>query len=274
MNIILKIAKLFYKLAGMTKEDAYKILEIESSATPDEINKKFKQLSKQHHPDKGGSTPKYQEISEAYHLLKNKSENPYDNIYESPGVQYYDFSEDDYLDDGPPSPEPEYEPAFDEAVIKVTDSILDSNDLGIPLIEVRKICNKFGIEHLYEEVVEYIQFQMFQEFPTKIDGNFIVCHQGPWTKAIKEWAVIKRYILNNLTEPMSKSDLMNKLNKTYRDYDNDRGEGLLLTQGNKEEERVLSAIIHDPWLFKTLITELINDNKIKVNGNILEKLTP
>ena len=35
-------------------KDYYKTLNINRNATQDEIKKSFRQLSKQHHPDKGG----------------------------------------------------------------------------------------------------------------------------------------------------------------------------------------------------------------------------
>ena len=68
----------------MTK-DYYKILNINSKATQDEIKKAFRTLSKQHHPDKGGLEKKFQEISEAYDTLGNSDKRiQYDQNLQNP----------------------------------------------------------------------------------------------------------------------------------------------------------------------------------------------
>lgn len=53
-------------------KDFYKILNIQPSATEDEIKTAFRKLAHQHHPDKGGSEDKFKEINEAYQILSNK----------------------------------------------------------------------------------------------------------------------------------------------------------------------------------------------------------
>ena len=53
-----------------TMKDYYKILEVEKSATHDEIKKAFRKLAAKYHPDKkGGDEAKFKEISEAYAVL-------------------------------------------------------------------------------------------------------------------------------------------------------------------------------------------------------------
>ena len=49
----------------------YDILGVNEKATSAEITKAFKDLAKQHHPDRGGDKDKFQEISEAHDTLKN-----------------------------------------------------------------------------------------------------------------------------------------------------------------------------------------------------------
>jgi len=67
-------------------KDYYKTLNINRSATEDEVKKAFRSLSKQHHPDKGGDENVFKEMSEAYDTLGNaqkreqynhKLDNPY-----------------------------------------------------------------------------------------------------------------------------------------------------------------------------------------------------
>ncbi|MEJ2618561.1 MAG: DnaJ domain-containing protein, partial [Ignavibacteriaceae bacterium] len=59
----------------MEFKDYYKILGIEKSATDADIQKAYRDLAKQYHPDKnpGNKTAeeKFKEISEAYEVLKD-----------------------------------------------------------------------------------------------------------------------------------------------------------------------------------------------------------
>ena len=49
----------------------YDILGVSEKATSAEITKAFKDLAKQHHPDRGGDKDKFQEINEAHDTLKS-----------------------------------------------------------------------------------------------------------------------------------------------------------------------------------------------------------
>jgi DnaJ family protein A protein 2 len=49
--------------------DFYKCLNVNENATQDEIKKAFRKLSLKHHPDKGGSRNKFNEINDAYQTL-------------------------------------------------------------------------------------------------------------------------------------------------------------------------------------------------------------
>lgn len=49
--------------------DYYKILGINEKASQDEIKKAYKKLAMKNHPDRGGDTKKFQEISQAYDTL-------------------------------------------------------------------------------------------------------------------------------------------------------------------------------------------------------------
>jgi len=53
-------------------KDYYKILEVDRSASQDDIKKNYRKLSKIHHPDKGGDENRFKEISEAYDVLSNE----------------------------------------------------------------------------------------------------------------------------------------------------------------------------------------------------------
>lgn len=72
------IKAMFYK----SGESAYKILEIDSNATPTEIKKAYRKMAKKYHPDKvlhlgkehqKGAEEKFRKVQEAYeHLQKEK----------------------------------------------------------------------------------------------------------------------------------------------------------------------------------------------------------
>lgn len=47
----------------------YQILGVDKTAGPDEIKSAFRKLAKQHHPDLGGDSKKFQEINQAYEVL-------------------------------------------------------------------------------------------------------------------------------------------------------------------------------------------------------------
>jgi curved DNA-binding protein len=51
--------------------DYYEILGVSEQATPEEIKKSYRKLAAQHHPDKGGDTAKFQDISRAYETLSD-----------------------------------------------------------------------------------------------------------------------------------------------------------------------------------------------------------
>jgi len=62
--------------------DLYNILEIESDATPEKIKKEYLRLSKKHHPDQGGNSELFQEVTRAYEILYNKdTRKEYDLYY-------------------------------------------------------------------------------------------------------------------------------------------------------------------------------------------------
>lgn len=54
------------------KKNYYEVLWVGESATTDEIKKAFRKLAIKHHPDRGGSKEKFQEINEAYTVLSDE----------------------------------------------------------------------------------------------------------------------------------------------------------------------------------------------------------
>ena len=60
--------------------DHYSTLGVNKDATPDDIERAFRKLASQHHPDKGGDTQKFQEIQAAYDVLSDaEKRRKYDN---------------------------------------------------------------------------------------------------------------------------------------------------------------------------------------------------
>ena len=65
----------------------YSILEVESTATPNEIKKSYRKLSLKHHPDKGGEPDKFKEIANACEILMDEETR---RIYDHQRI-IYDF---------------------------------------------------------------------------------------------------------------------------------------------------------------------------------------
>ena len=82
----------------------YDILGVNEQSTSAEITKAFKDLAKQHHPDRGGDKDKFQEISEAHDTLKNSQKrHDYDTMRKfggggTGGAQHPFFNEDIFGD--------------------------------------------------------------------------------------------------------------------------------------------------------------------------------
>jgi curved DNA-binding protein len=61
-------------------KDYYATLGVDRTATDSDIKRAYRRLASQHHPDKGGSTEKFQAIEEAYRVLSDPAaRREYDN---------------------------------------------------------------------------------------------------------------------------------------------------------------------------------------------------
>ncbi len=76
--------------------DLYSVLEIDMDAKQDEIKTAYISLAKKNHPDQGGSSDKFQEITRAYEILYNKeTRKEYDLYYLKKSMD--EFKGDDIL---------------------------------------------------------------------------------------------------------------------------------------------------------------------------------
>ena len=86
--------------------DHYKTLGVNSTAAPDEIKKAYRKLASLHHPDKGGSTAKFQEVQTAYDVLSDPDKR---QDYDNPKPQFGNFGQHPH-----PSGQPfDFETIFD-----------------------------------------------------------------------------------------------------------------------------------------------------------------
>ena len=81
------------------QKDYYKVLNVSSSASQEEIKKAYRKLAHKYHPDKGGDEKKFKEINEAYQVLSNQEKrSQYDRFGQTfdggggGGGQGFDFS--------------------------------------------------------------------------------------------------------------------------------------------------------------------------------------
>ncbi len=56
----------------MPQKDYYKILGVDRGASADEIKRAYRKLAQQYHPDKGGDSERFKEVSEAYQVLADQ----------------------------------------------------------------------------------------------------------------------------------------------------------------------------------------------------------
>jgi curved DNA-binding protein len=68
--------------------DHYATLGVPRTASPDDIKRAFRKLASQHHPDKGGSTEKFQAIQAAYDTLGDAAKRA---AYDNPAPQFSGF---------------------------------------------------------------------------------------------------------------------------------------------------------------------------------------
>jgi curved DNA-binding protein len=71
--------------------DPHTILGVKKDATPEELKKAYRKMSKVHHPDKGGNEEKFKEVTDAYDKLTN----PKRKTTEPPSGFGGDFNYDD-----------------------------------------------------------------------------------------------------------------------------------------------------------------------------------
>lgn len=69
----------------MSDEDYYKILNVNKSASNEEIKQAFKKLAREHHPDKGGKKETFQNIQKAYETLSDPQKR---RAYDSPQPEF------------------------------------------------------------------------------------------------------------------------------------------------------------------------------------------
>lgn len=82
------------------EKDYYKILGVETTATPEQIKDAYRELAKKHHPDVVGSAPdadKFRNVMEAYGVLSvRESKVNYDLMRRKNPDAYREVSESEF----------------------------------------------------------------------------------------------------------------------------------------------------------------------------------
>ncbi len=73
--------------------EALEVLGLPTMVSYKEIKKRYKELSKRHHPDKGDESERMAKINEAYAILKNYIENYRFSFSEEEILRQYPFEE-------------------------------------------------------------------------------------------------------------------------------------------------------------------------------------
>ena len=85
MGLSTKEVESMLNLGGNTLEEAYKVLEIEPSATDDEVKKAYKKLALKHHPDRVASLG--EDVIKAAEKKLQQINNAKDMIYKARGIR-------------------------------------------------------------------------------------------------------------------------------------------------------------------------------------------
>ncbi len=114
--------------------DLYDILQISPDSNIDTIKKAYRNLAKQHHPDKGGDKDKFQQINYAYNILINdKTRIQYDNLKKPEKNKLVKFLEDWF------KKQPNYKNMF-----KISDKLLSDIINNIEIYDFNDILGLFS----------------------------------------------------------------------------------------------------------------------------------
>ena len=90
-------------------KNPYEILEVEPSASEDQIKKAYRKKAQAVHPDKGGDTEEFQDVSKAYEILSNAEKREH---FDKTGEEFRDEIKEEVIG----------------ALVHIVMSIIDNND--------------------------------------------------------------------------------------------------------------------------------------------------
>ena len=187
--------------------DLYVILDVDMDAKQDEIKNAYLSLVKKHHPDHGGSTDKFEEITRAYEILYSKeTRKEYDLYYLKKNMdefkgdhmlklkdQYKDFVKSTSKPISKDELDKLYSETFDEMRDKYKETKIDSAELSNRVNDLMCERNNFEIESSDNSLANFIAEHgkeidvndVFEYFKYKNENCF-----GSNSIVLKEWGTL------------------------------------------------------------------------------------
>jgi len=198
--------------------DLYELLEVEIDARPEEIKRSYLNLSKTHHPDRGGNNEMFQEITRAYEVLFSKdTRKEYDLYYLKKNMEDTDI--DDLLKfkkEHKQFQNSNYKPISDEKLAElrhklfdnvIMEEVLEEKDLNKRINDINLERETMDIEVEDDTLYKFVKedndttindvFEYIKHSEDKLDNNTKIVENNIYTLDTLPISNINYYSLND-----------------------------------------------------------------------------